>query len=162
MIKNIFRVALSAAIQRWLPIQFRKRVRWAGSTHLNVTQIRALSRRYAFLGFLTWLSVPLFLAGSMIILIAAAHSFDLYDGFRASHVFWTGVGIASFALLLGGSSLSALRSTKVRKQDLLVREAPIRAWGFRDRYLRPMFEGVSQGLKQPRRAREGATGSPAA
>lgn len=150
--KNLAKMALFALAQRW----FRHASVNVGAPmhnpiHLNNDAIKALSLRIGSLVTLSLLNCLLFVGGLMTTAVAAAHSFDVYNQFIPTAVFWTGLIMIGTAFVIGGACGWALMSTKIDVQEFLVEEAPVvEGLSFRERLLSPFLEGLREGFQKPR------------
>lgn len=149
MIQSILKMTALTALQRWMspcPTAIQP----------NTAGIKALAARYFTFSTLAILNFQLFLGGTIVSVVAAAHSFDVSGEFSPSSVFWTGLVLAFAALAAGILCSFFVASTKITKEDILVAAAPEETRvPLSDPYrlVVPFFEGVLEGLSQPRKQR---------
>ena len=149
MFQNFVKLALFSAVQRW----FGPRTSGAspGPVHPNFPKIKLLAVHYASLVTLLFLNFLLFVGGLVVTAVATAHSFDVYHQFQASAVFWTGLIMGSTALVIAAFCGWALASTKVTFRELMIIEPEMEPATVTSQMLRPLFEGVLEGLRRPLR-----------
>lgn len=163
MFKTLFRLALLNLTRQWMAARTERPERAPSPIHINTEELKTLLIRLGSLTTLVFLNFLLFVGAVVVTAVATAHSFDLYDHFETTAVFWTGLIMGFTALALGGFSAWALARTKITAGALVILEPEEETANLRDRLFTPVLEGFLEGLRaRPRPDRSEEPAHPAA
>jgi hypothetical protein len=151
MLKNLIRAALTGLVQRWVINVGSEAPHASAPIHLNSDAIRTSAIRIGSLLTLSFLNFLLFVGALVVTVVAVAHSFDVYDHFVATSVFWAGIIMGFTALVIGGLSGWALLHTKFALREFVIVEPDVEpAFSMKDRIFAPFLEGLAEGFRRAR------------
>jgi hypothetical protein len=150
MFKSIVKAALFGAFQRWWSAPAAQT---PSPIHLDTDELKSVAIKIGTLVTLSFLNFLLFVGAIVVTVVAVAHSFDVYDQFVATSVFWTGLIMGITALVVGGICGWALLHVKIEPRKFLVTQPVVEnTFDFRERLLNPFLEGLTEGFRKDRPA----------
>ncbi len=155
LFKKMIELAALSMLQKWLGPHIKNSGEGISPIHLNNEQLKHIAIKISSLGILIFLNSLLFTAGVIVMVVAAAHSIDVYNQFQLTSVFLAGLIIMATGLVLGGLTAWALLSIKITRTDI-IRSPDSETISISGGVVLPLIEGVLEGLRRPREYRRSA------
>lgn len=113
--KSLFFTLGTAMLQNWLSPKANSpsQQNFATVPKLNVSYLSGIAKRFSANAGSAFIFSLFFVSGSVMAIYSAAQSFDLFGVFVAGSVFYVGLGISIFSLLIVGGNISNILKIKI-------------------------------------------------